>query len=49
MMETEDSLGQGETGNWFHSDGEEVSTLEGNGESERGESGNFGERRSGPN
>ena len=35
MMETEESSGQGETGNAFTSDGEGVLTAEGNGESER--------------
>ena len=49
MMETEESSGQGETGNGFISDGKQVPSADGNGESERGEIGNFRERRSGPN
>ena len=49
MMESEEISGQGETANGFISDGEGVPTVEGNGKSERVESGNFGERRSGPN
>ena len=49
MMEAEEGSGQEETGNGFISYGEEVPTAEGNGESERRESGNFGERICRPN
>ena len=44
MIENEEGSGQGETGKLSICDGEGVPTAEGNGESERGESGNFGER-----